>query len=117
MICNQLFIISLCFIVLIIVIQIRNNIRKSVVEGFYNTNLMQFPIFTMLPVINSSIYGKYQAKRTDEGFKIKPDNAAEFNKVFQFSDRTYNFDGKKDHINMSWKSIQEEKIKEKRMKN
>jgi len=114
MICNQLFIISLCFIVLIIVIQIRNNIRRSVVEEFYNTNLMQFPVFTMLPVINSSIYGKYQAKRTDEGLKIKPDNAADFNKVFQFSDRTYKFDGKKDSINMSWKSIQEEKNKRKK---
>lgn len=114
MICNQLLIISLCFVVLIIVIQLRNNRRKSIVEGFYNTNLMQFPIFTMLPIINSSIYGKYQAKRTDEGFKIEPDNAAEFNKVFQFSDRTYNFNGKKDFKNMSWKSTQQEKNKRKK---
>ena len=71
----------------------RNNKRKRVIESFYNTNLMQFPIFTMLPVISSAIYSKYQAKRTAEGFKIEPDNAADFNKVFQFPVREYDFDG------------------------
>ena len=114
MICIQLIIILVCFLALIVLIQIRNNKRKSIIEGFYNTNLMQFPIFTMLPVINSSIYGKYQAKRTDQGFKIEPDNAAEFNKTFQFPERTYDFYGKKNYINMSWKSIQEEKNKRKK---
>lgn len=113
MICIELYFIYLLFIALIVLIQIRNSKRKRVTESFYfNTNLMKYPIFTMLPIINSSIYGKYQAKRTSEGYKIEPDNAAEFNKIFKFPTREYNFNGNKNVKKMPWKSIQNGKKKQ-----
>ena len=100
MICYKLQISLVLLFLLLLILKFSKQSHKKTKETFYyNTNLEKYGIFNQpLNKIYEVVYGKYIAKNTDEGYKIKPDNAADLNKTLGFPQRRYNL-GK----NKSWK--------------
>lgn len=112
MICNTLRVSIILFIIIIGVLYFNNRNKHRTREDF--SIFTYHPSFIMPSLIKTVVYDKYQAMRTEDGYKISPDNAHDFNKTYGFGEREYDFYGKKDYYDLTWREVREEKEKRKR---
>lgn len=112
MFCINLRVSILLFIILTCMLYFNNRDKHRIHETF--SILAINPLFILPSLIKSGVYDKYQAIRTSDGYKISPDNAHNFNKLYGFGEREYDFYGKRNYSNLSWREVQREKDARKR---
>ena len=112
MICNTLRVSIILFIIITGVLYFNKRTKYRTQEEF--SIFTYHPSFIMPSLIKTAVYDKYQAMRTEDGYKISPDNAHNFNETYGFGEREYDFYGKRDYSNLSWREIKREKDKRKR---